>query len=67
MYQHKSGQASENDYYNKIATCVMTECDVNYTPDGVNSFDDGSPTKMTMKLSFTELEMLTKEKVSEGF
>ena len=67
MYQHKSGQASENDYYNKIATCVMTECDVNYTPDGVNSFDDGSPTKMTMKLSFTELEMLTKEKVNEGF
>jgi hypothetical protein len=67
MYQHKSGQASENDYYNKIATCVMTGCDVNYTPDGVNSFDDGSPTKMTMTLAFTELEMLTKEKVSEGF
>ena len=67
MYQHKSGQASENDFYNKIATCVMTGCEVDYTPDGVNSFDDGSPTKMTMKLSFTELEMLTKEKVSEGF
>ena len=67
MYQHKSGQASENDYYNKIATCVMTGCDVDYTPDGVNSFDDGSPTKMTMTLAFTELEMLTKEKVSEGF
>jgi hypothetical protein len=67
MYQHKSGQASENDYYNKIATCVMTGCDVDYTPNGVNSFDDGSPTKMTMKLEFTELEMLTKEKVSEGF
>ena len=67
MYQHKSGQASENDYYNKIATCVMTGCDVDYTPNGVNSFDDGSPTRMTMKLDFTELEMLTKEKVSEGF
>ena len=67
MYQHKSGQASENDFYNKIATCVMTGCEVDYTPDGVNSFDDGSPTKMTMKLSFTELEMLTKEKVNEGF
>jgi hypothetical protein len=67
MYQHKSGQASENDYYNKIATCVMTGCDVDYTPNGVNSFDDGSPTKMTMKLEFTELEMLTKEKVNEGF
>ena len=67
MYQHKSGQASENDYYNKIATCVMTGCDVDYTPNGVNSFDDGSPTRMTMKLDFTELEMLTKEKVNEGF
>jgi hypothetical protein len=45
----------------------MTGCDVDYTPNGVNSFDDGSPTRMTMKLDFTELEMLTKEKVSEGF
>ena len=30
MYQDQSGQASENDFYNKIATCVCTGCEVNY-------------------------------------
>ena len=67
MYQDKSGQASENDYYNKIATCVCTGCDVNYTPDGVKSFEGGAPTKITMSLSFQETELLTKEKISQGF
>ena len=67
MYQSKDGQASENDFYNKIATCVLQSCDVNYTPDGVNSFDDGSPTKMTMALTFQETELLTKARVNEGF
>ena len=67
MYQAQSGQASENDYYNKIATCVCTACDVNYSPDGVKSFEDGSPTKITMTLSFQETELLTKERVNQGF
>ena len=67
MYQASDGQASENDYYNKIATCVCTACDVNYSPDGVKSFEDGSPTKITMALSFQETELLTKERVNQGF
>jgi len=67
MYQASDGQASENDYYNKIATCVCTACDVNYSPDGVKSFEDGSPTKITMTLSFQETELLTKERVNQGF
>ena len=67
MYQHKDGKASENDYYNKIATCVLTACDVDYTPNGVRSFDDGSPTQITMKLSFRETELLTKERVNLGY
>ena len=67
MYQAQDGQASENDYYNKIATCVCTGCDVNYTPDGVKSFEGGAPTKITMSLAFQETELLTKERVAEGF
>jgi len=67
MYQHKDGKASENDYYNKIATCVLQSCDVNYTPNGVNSFDDGSPTKITMTLLFQETELLTKERIQLGY
>ena len=63
MFQSGMGDeavAKENSFYNKIATCVLTQCDVNYTPDGVNSFDDGSPTKMIMKLivKMTKMQMM---------
>ena len=71
MYQpmgdSQSTNASLNPYYNKIATCVLTNCTVNYTPDGVKSFADGAPTQITMSLTFKETEMLTKEKVALGF
>ena len=71
MYQpmgdSQSTNASLNPYYNKIATCVLTNCTVNYTPDGVKSFADGGPTQTTMSLTFKETEMLTKGKVNQGF
>ena len=71
MYQpmgdSQSSNAYVNPYYNKIATCVLTNCTVNYTPDGVKSFADGAPTQTTMSLTFKETEMLTKEKINQGF
>ena len=67
MYQSKSGVASENDYYNKIGTCVLTSCDVNYTPGAVKSFKDGAPTKITMSLTFKETDALTKDRIAEGY
>ena len=54
-------------FMSKIATCVLTKCDVDYTPDGVRSFDSGAPAAQTMTLEFMETEMLTKEKVQQGF
>ena len=67
MYQAKDGTNSENDYYNKIATCVLQDCSVDYTPGSVTSFADGSPTKITMTLKFKETETLTKDKVNLGY
>ena len=67
MYQAKDGTNSENDYYNKIATCILTNCAVDYTPGAVKSFADGSPTQITMSLTFKETETLTKGKINEGF
>ena len=67
MYQAKDGTNSENDYYNKIATCVLENCTVDYTPGGVKSFADGSPTQINMTLQFKETEVLTKDKINEGF
>ena len=67
MFLSKDGVASENTFYNKIATCVLTSCAVNYTPNGVKSFEDGGPTATTMTLTFKEKEMLTKERINQGF
>ena len=46
---------------------MLQGCDVNYTPDGVKSFESGAPTHITMALQFMETEMLTKEKINDGF
>ena len=67
MYQHSKDYASENNFYSKIATCVLKGCDVDYTPNGVKSFASGAPTQITMNLSFQETEMLTKQHVDRGF
>ena len=56
-----------DDYYNKIATCVLENVSVDYTPGGVKSFADGAPTQITMGLTFKETELLTKEKIDKGF
>jgi hypothetical protein len=68
MWQSGITAAKENSFYNKIATCVLTNVDVNYTPNGqVQSFGDGAPTQIDMSLSFKETEMMTKQHVNEGF
>jgi hypothetical protein len=66
MYLSKEGIASENNYYNRVATCVLQNCEVNYTPTGVKSFEDGGPTQTTMSLTFKETEVLTKAKIIIG-
>ena len=60
-------KADENQFFNKIATCVLQACEVDYTSDGVRTFRDGSPTVITMDLTFEETEMMTKEKIDDGF
>jgi hypothetical protein len=68
MYQAEDGKASENDYYNRISTCVLTNCKVDYSPgQKVASHDDGSPVRITMALTFKETEMITKERINEGY
>ena len=67
MYQHTHDRAKENNFYNKIATCVLQNVDVDYAANGVKSFADGSPTQITMNLSFMETELMTKEMIDRGF
>ena len=67
MYKAENGNGYENDYYTRLSTCVLQDCNVNYTPTGVKSFGDGAPTQITMGLTFSETEALTKEKVKQGY
>jgi hypothetical protein len=67
MYQHSQNYAAENNFYSKIATCVLESVDVDYTPGGVKSFQDGSPTQIQMNLSFKETEMLNKQMINAGY
>ena len=67
MYMAKDGTNSENDYYNKIATCVCTNVAVDYTPGKVSSFADGAPTQITMGVTFKETETLHKDKINAGY
>jgi len=67
MYQMSTDVAKENNFYSKIATCVLNGVDVDYTPDGVKSFASGAPTQIKMGLNFMETEMLTKEHVNQGY
>jgi hypothetical protein len=67
MYQMEAEVARENQFYSKIATCVLSGVDVDYTPDGVKSFASGAPTQIKMGLNFMETEMLTKQHVDKGF
>jgi len=67
-YMYHDGETTkENDFYHKIATCVLTNCNTDYTPGGVHSHADGSPVKITMSLQFQETEMITKEHIADGF
>jgi len=67
MYQMGPDVATENNFYTKIATCVLKGCEVDYSPGGVKSFASGAPTQITMSLTFQETEMLTKQHVDRGY
>ena len=57
----------QNTSLNKISSCVLTEMNVNYSPNGVfTTFADGTPTQINVTLNFVELETLTKERIEAG-
>jgi hypothetical protein len=53
----------EHPHLNRISTCVLTDLQVNYSPNGqLATFADGFPTQINVQMSFLELETLTKER-----
>lgn len=58
----------ENTALSKISTCVLTDLKVNYTPNSeFVTYKDGMPDSIQLTLAFTELELLTKERIEKGY
>lgn len=52
----------------KISTCALTDCSVKYGSDGGFAYHhDGTPVVTELTLSFTEMEILTRERIERGF
>jgi hypothetical protein len=66
-------RGDENDWLNKIQTCVLVNMDVNYAPSGYQTFrpiegiQGAPPTEIDMKLDFQETKLITKEDALRGF
>lgn len=58
----------ENPWLFKISTCALTNVEVNHSPEGqYAAHADGAPFATEMTLSFTEMELLSKERHEEGY
>jgi len=66
--KYHSGQG-ENQYINKIARSACTSINVSYGDGqgGFKTFDSGAPVAVALSLTFQELQLLTREKMEEGF
>lgn len=63
-YYHKG---EENLHIHRHTSCVLTELNVNYTPNGnFSTFVGGRPTQINVTMTFKELTVLTKELIAEG-
>jgi len=61
----------DNDYLHRVSTCVLENMTVTYGGDRFRTFapkGDGAPVvETTINLAFKELELITRERVEEGF
>ena len=64
-------QGDENQYLNKISTCVLEDMTVKYGGTQFQAFkgnNEGAPmVETSISLSFREMETITRERIFEGF
>ena len=69
LYMYQNGP---NDFLNKISTCFLTKMDVEYGADRFTAYErthgrkgltGAPPQKTKLSLSFSEMEILTKERI----
>lgn len=59
------GQRNKNVH--QVGTCVLKGMNVDYAPNGWSTFGNGMPTHIKMTLQFMETEIVTKQRVDEGY
>ena len=65
--EFRSGK-SRNKFLPKIKTCGLTDCSVNYTPDGsFMAYDNDSMVALEMSLSFQEMEPIYNNDMSSAY
>lgn len=64
-------QGGRNNFLNRIATSVLTSCNVTFGGERVQFFKPlgkgAPPVETSIELTFQELEVITREKIKEGF
>ena len=66
IFYYNNGK--ENLNLHRHTSCVLTEMNVNYTPNSsFTSFENGMPTQINVSLTFKELSILTKKEMEDGF
>lgn len=51
----------------KFGTSVLSDFQINYNPDGGSYFhENGAPVSVGLSLTFTEIDIITQEKINEG-
>ena len=64
-------QGNDNTYLNKVSECYLESMDVDYGGDRYRTYTpqgDGAPVaETTITLAFAEMDLVTREKIMEGF
>ena len=63
---HYYAKNGENYYLHQHMACVLTEMQVNYTPNSIfTTFSNGMPTQVNVSLTFLEMLTPTKETIAK--
>jgi hypothetical protein len=57
----------ENKKISRIAESVIESVDVNYAPNGFSTMSDGAATQIQLTINFKEIELITREKIEQGY
>jgi hypothetical protein len=56
-----------NKHLNKISTCVLTTMNVEYGAERYTAYAEGRPQTTKLSLNFSELEIITKSYIEQGY